>query len=83
MPLHIERHALTKPLLAKKGLQHTNHFSPLFINRCRVEVANLLVLQGPNGMGHGARIFRKLMGAQRADIFNALNGPGTSRLLGA
>ena len=83
MSFHIKGHALAKPFLAKKGLQHANDFGPLLIDRCRVKVANLLVLQGPNRMRHGAGIFRKLMGAQRAHIFDAFNGSRACSLLGA
>ena len=80
MPFEVKRHALGKPLLAffiarcaDQGLHHANHFRAFFINGHSVEVVNFNVAVRPNGMCHGASIFRELNGSQYTNIFNALD----------
>ena len=84
MSFKVKRHALGKPLLAffiarcaDQGLHHANHFRAFFINGHSVEVVNFNVAVRPNGMCHGASIFRKLNGSQHSNIFNALHGTCT------
>ena len=80
MPLEVKRHALGKPLLAffiarcaKQSLHHANDFSTFFVNGNGVEVVDFNIAVRPDGVCHGASIFRELNGSKYANIFYALH----------
>ena len=69
---HIERHPPHKRLLTQQGVQHTNKFRSLFVDRGGVEVVDRLIGIRLHGMGSGASIFTKLAITQHRNIFDAI-----------
>ena len=80
MPCEVEVHALSKAVYAQEGLEHADDFSPFFVDGRGVEISDFLVLGRSNGVGHGACIFRELMGPKRAHIVDTLDCSGTGSL---
>jgi len=58
--LEVEIQALAEAVPAHQGLDHADHFRALFIDRGGVEIVDFLIDPGPDGVGHGARVFRVL-----------------------
>ena len=81
MPFKVKRHAFCKSTLAffiagcaQQSLHHPNDFSTFFVNGDGVEVIDFNIAVRPDGVCHGACIFRELNGSQHPNIFNALDG---------
>ena len=62
--LEIQVHARAEALSPHQGLDHAHHFRAFFVHGAGVEVADFLVLVGPNRVGHGAAVFAELDAAQ-------------------
>ena len=73
MALKVEVHALAETVLAEERSIHAHDFRPLFVHRQRVEIVHLDVGVRTDGVGHGARVFRKLRRAQPRDVFDPLD----------
>ena len=72
--LEVQVHALTEAVAAKQGLVHAHDFCAFLVHRDGVEVVDLFVAVGAHRVGHGACVFRELRLAQRAHVFDALDG---------
>ncbi len=77
----VQRDAALEALAADQRLHHANDFCAFFVDRDRVEIADLDVAVGPHRVRHRAGVFRELRGAQDAHVFDALDRPG--RRIGA
>ena len=71
--LEIQVHALAETLAAHQGLHHAHHFGAFFIHRDGVEIVDLDILVGAHRVGHGARVFGELGGAQHPHVLDALD----------
>ena len=71
MPCKVQVHALAEAVTPQQGLDHAHHLGTFFINRDRVEIADLHKTVRPHRMRHGPRVFGKLHLAQHAHIFDA------------
>ena len=60
-------------------LHHADDFGALFVNRHRVEIADLDIAVWPHRVGHGASVFRELRGAQYTHVFNTFDSPARRR----
>jgi len=80
VPLQIQRQAPVESRAAEQGLQHAHDLRALFVDRCGVEVADLLVRIGPHRMGHGPCVLQELRGPQRAHVLDALDRACPGRL---
>ena len=67
-------HAGAKPLLAQQGMHHADDLGSLFVDRCRIEIADFLIAFGPNRMRHRTAVLRELMRPQHHHIIDALDG---------
>ena len=74
MALEIELHAFLEALFAEQGVIHPYHFRAFFINGHGVEIVHLLIAGGAHRMGGRACVFRELVLAQQADVFDAAHG---------
>jgi hypothetical protein len=75
-------HAGAKAFLAQQSVLHADDFGAFLVHGGRVEVADLLVTFRPDRMGHGTGVFRKLGGAQRHNVVDALDRAGARGLGG-
>ncbi|CPJ58269.1 Uncharacterised protein [Bordetella pertussis] len=66
-------HAGAESRLAQQGVLHADHFGAFLVHGGGIEVADLLVAVGPDGVGHRAGILGELGRAQRDDIVDALD----------
>ncbi|KAG0921453.1 hypothetical protein G6F31_020318 [Rhizopus arrhizus] len=66
-------HAGAETFLAQQGVLHADDFGAFLVHGGRVEVADLLVALGADGVGHRAGVFRELGGAQRHHVVDALD----------
>ena len=73
MPLKIQIHPLAEPLTPKIACQHTDHFSPFFIDGGGIEIVDLTIAFRTNGMRGRAPVLGKLRRAQHADIAGTLH----------
>ena len=73
MTAHIESHTPHERLLTQQGVQHTDDFRSLLVNRRCVEVVDRLVVIRLNRMGRRSRILPELGVAQQGHIVNALH----------
>ena len=84
MTLKIQVGALAEAVWPQQCIDHTHHFSALFIHRGGIEVVDLDIGIGPNGMGHGAGILRELgatQGGNTVDSANRGRTHGSGKLL--
>ena len=79
MPCKVQVHAFAEAVTPQQSLIHAHHLSPFFINRDRIEIADLDKAVRPHRMGHRPRIFGKLHLAQHAHIFDATHRATTVR----
>ncbi len=70
----IEVHARLEGLIADQQLQHADDLGALLVDGRRVEVVDLAIGVGPDGMGEGAGVLDELAGAQFAHVLDALHG---------
>ena len=75
MTFEIKVHAFTEIFRTQQAMDHANDFRALFIDRDRIEIIDLNIAIGPDGVGHGAAILGKLMLAQYPHIFDTLHRP--------
>ena len=69
----IEVERLFIAVIADKPLQHPDDLGALFIDGRGIEVVDLDIAVGPDGMGKGAHILAELAGAQCQHIVDALD----------
>ena len=73
MTAHIESHTPHERLLTQQGVQHTDDFRSLLVNRRCVEVVDRLVVIRLNRVGRRSRILPELGVAQQGHIVDALH----------
>ena len=69
----VEVHAAPETLRPKQRMLHSNDLGALLVNRCRIEIVDLLVFVGTHRMRHRSSILGELLAAQildRADPFD-------------
>ncbi len=59
-------------IVADKGFQHADDFGAFFIDRCGVEIVDLLEFFWTHRMAEWALVLWELAGAQGDDVFDAL-----------
>ena len=73
---HVAVHALTEAIPADEHGDHANDLGALVVNGACVEVVDLLVGLGLDGVGIGPGILGELAGPEAAGIFDSLDGSG-------
>ncbi len=73
MALEIEVHAGAEGLRAKQGLQHTDDFGALVVDRGRVEVVDLHEAGRADRVGEGAGVLGELAAAQGPHVLDPLH----------
>ena len=69
----VEVHAAPETLRPKQRMLHSNDLGALLVNRCRIEIVDLLIFVGTHRMRHRSSILGELLAAQifdRADPFD-------------
>ena len=71
----VEVHAAPEPGRAEQGVHHADDLRALVVHREGVEVVDLLVAVGADGMGVGAAVLLELVVADEARVADALDRP--------
>jgi len=76
MAFEVKIDACPEAVITQNRLEHAHDFCAFFVDGRRIEVVDFVVDARPDWVGEGACVFGKLVGFQKSDVSDALDGPG-------